>query len=50
MIPSPVRIVYLPANDAYMVMWHDQRLAGPMTLNDANLFCNSVYSTEGSLT
>ena len=27
---SAIHIVYLPVNAAYMILWHDQRLAGPM--------------------
>jgi hypothetical protein len=39
---SVVRMVYLPANAAYMVLWHDQRLAGPMPLEDARAYMESI--------
>lgn len=37
-----VSIVYLPANQAYMVMWHDQRLAGPMPYSAAADYVRSI--------
>lgn len=43
-MPESVRIVYLPANAAYMVMWHDQRLAGPMPLADAREYCRRTWA------
>jgi hypothetical protein len=39
---SVVRIVYLPANAAYMVLWHDHRLAGPMPLADAKAYVERI--------
>ena len=27
---TALNVQYLPANGAWMVLWHDQRLAGPM--------------------
>lgn len=41
-----VRIVYLPVNDAYMVMWHESRLAGPMPLQDALAWYRVTYGRE----
>lgn len=33
-----VRMVYLPANAAWMVLWHESRLAGPMTRDEAQAY------------
>lgn len=32
---NTLSLQYLTANAAWMVMWHDQRLAGPMSASDA---------------
>lgn len=37
-----IRIVYLPANAAWMVMWHDSRLAGPMPKADAEAYVRNL--------
>jgi hypothetical protein len=39
-LKDAIRIVYLPANEAYLVMWHEARLAGPMPLADARAYCH----------
>jgi hypothetical protein len=46
---SAVRIVYLPANAAYVVLWHDQRLAGPMPKVEAEAFVRWMSSVSGVL-
>ena len=40
---SAIKVVYLPVNQAYMVLWHDQRLAGPMPRGDAQQFMTNFY-------
>lgn len=37
-----IRLVYLPVNCAWMVMWHDQRLAGPMPKAAAEAYIRAV--------
>lgn len=44
-------IVYLPVNQAYLVMWNDQRLKGPVTKNEAEEYVDSLrsgYQKEGN--
>lgn len=35
---SAVRMVWLPVNAAWLVLWHESRLAGPMTRDEAEAF------------
>jgi hypothetical protein len=37
-----VRAVYLPANAAYMVMWNESRLAGPMPKEEAENYMQNL--------
>lgn len=36
---TAVAIKYLPVNQAYLVLWHEERLAGPMPLPEARYWC-----------
>jgi hypothetical protein len=38
-----IKVKYLPANCAYMILWHEQRIAGPMPRGDAQRFMQDFY-------
>lgn len=42
MASNGVHIVYLPVNQAYMVMWFGSRLAGPMPKADAEAYVEDL--------
>ena len=38
-----IKVKYLPVNCAYMILWNDQRIAGPMPRGDAQRFMQQFY-------
>ena len=47
--PEPVlRKVWLPVNQAWMVTWHGQRIAGPITEAEADRLMAASQGPEGA--